>query len=217
MALAVLMCLGTILFCIYLTHRQRSKLDRFLTSVVGFITVYQALRTVKDSGLVLLPGSHDIDGFVDLMISSMCLLAACVLKLSYLDRASTKVRLRLVEANEKTMELSRPAPPPSIELANAAIEASPLAMFTVDSNGVVSYWNAAAEKLFGWKRTEVLGRHLPFSISSYRNKDGRPIEAATWSAPLRHPSGSARGTLTIVAPGIALNEAGLATVTVAQA
>ena len=212
MALAVCMCLGTILWCIFLTHRQRSKLDRFLTGVVGFITIYQALRTVKDTGLVLLPGFYDLDGFVDLMISSMCLLAACVLKLSYLDRASTKVRLRLVEANEKTMELSRPVPPPPIELANAAIEASPLAMFTVDANGVVSYWNTAAEKLFGWKREEILGHHLPFSASSYRNKQGQPIEAATWSAPLKHPSGSARGTLTIVAPSIALVEAGLATV-----
>jgi len=206
MALAVCMCLGTILWCIFLTHRQRSRLDRFLTGVVGFITIYQALRTVKDAGLVLLPGFSDIDGFVDLMISSMCLLAACVLKLSYLDHASTKVRLRLVEANEKTMELPRPAPPPPIELANAAIEASPLAMFAVDPNGSVSYWNAAAEKLFGWKREEVLGHRPPFSAPSYCNKQGDAIEAATWTAPMKHPSGSARGTLTILAPGAAQAE-----------
>jgi len=219
MAIAICMCLGTILWCIFLTHRQNSRLDRFLSGLIGFITIYQAIRTVKDAGVGLLPGFSALDGFVDLMISTMCLLAACVLKLSYLDRASTKVRLRLVEANEKTMELSRVAPHPPIEIAHMAVEASPLAMFAVDVNGVVNYWNGAAERLFGWRREEVLGHHPPFSLNtngspgdtpSFHNKDGRAIEAIAWTAQMKHPSGSARGTLTIVASNAALLEAGLA-------
>jgi PAS domain S-box-containing protein len=218
MAIAIGMCLGTILWCLFLTHRHQSRIDRFLSAVIGFITIYQALRTVKDSGVSLLPGFHNLDGFVDLMISSMCLLAALVLKLSYLDHTSTRVRLRLSEANEKTMELSRVAPPPPLEIANSAIEASPLAMFAVDTNGVVNYWNAAAEKLFGWKKDEVIGHRPPFALKasqgpdsspSFRDRSGRPIEAITWSATMKHATGSVRGTLTIVADNPALLEAGL--------
>ena len=210
MATAIVMCMGTILWCLYLAHRQNARLDRFLTGLIGFITIYQALRTVKDSGVPLLAGFYDLDGFVDLMIASMCLLAACVLKLSYLDHTSTKVRLRLSEANEKTMELSRAAPPAPIDIANTAMEASPLAMFVVDVNGNVNYWNAAAERVFGWKREEVLGHRPPFSAPSFRRKSGEAVDAVAWTARMTHPSGSVRGTLTIAADHAMLCEAGLA-------
>jgi PAS domain S-box-containing protein len=43
----------------------------------------------------------------------------------------------------------------------ALIEASPLATASVDINGKVTSWNPAAERIFGWRREEVLGRPLP--------------------------------------------------------
>ena len=216
MGLAIIMCLATIFWCTLLAHRHRNGIDRFLTGLLGFIAVYQALRILKDTGLVILPGIHHLDSSVDFIISGMCLISALILKLSSIDRATTKVRLRLVEANEKPLEVARCAPSPMADVANAAIEASPLAMFAVDVNGSVNYWNTSAERVFGWKKDEVLGHRPPFALNAdgspfirFRNKYGEEIEAVIWTAPIRHSSGSARGTLTVVADNNALQEAGL--------
>ncbi len=43
----------------------------------------------------------------------------------------------------------------------AIIDNSPLAMVQVDADAKVVMWNKAAEKLFGWKECEVIGKQLP--------------------------------------------------------
>lgn len=48
------------------------------------------------------------------------------------------------------------------EVSQAQIESSPLAINCTDSEGKVTVWNRAAEKLFGWSATEVLGQHEPY-------------------------------------------------------
>lgn len=47
------------------------------------------------------------------------------------------------------------------ETFEAVIKASPLAIVILDRNGTVRNWNAAAERIFGWEKGEVLGRFLP--------------------------------------------------------
>ena len=47
------------------------------------------------------------------------------------------------------------------EVLQAQIESSPLAINCTDSEGKVTVWNRAAEKLFGWSVTEVLGQDPP--------------------------------------------------------
>ena len=42
------------------------------------------------------------------------------------------------------------------------IQASPLAIITLDLDGTVKMWNPAAERIFGWSEVETLGRPLPF-------------------------------------------------------
>lgn len=44
----------------------------------------------------------------------------------------------------------------------ALIQASPLAIVALDSDGRVTLWNSAAECMFGWDKQEVLGQYLPF-------------------------------------------------------
>jgi PAS domain S-box-containing protein len=44
----------------------------------------------------------------------------------------------------------------------AALDASPLAMCTMDLDGLVIAWNPAAERLFGWTAGEVVGRLVPY-------------------------------------------------------
>jgi PAS domain-containing protein len=207
MALALVMCLATIFWCILLARRQQGRLDRALTGLLGMIAIYEALRVLKDWGVIHLPGYHQLDGWVDFIIAGTYLLAGLIIKYSGSDRANTKVRLRLVEANEKTMEVGRASTP---ETTHAVFDASPLATFAVDTKGVVIYWNGAAERLLGWKREQMLGQRLPFDGKGpLRNSRGNDIEAAIWTAPINSPNGSPRGTLTIAAGSIALRDAGL--------
>ena len=39
---------------------------------------------------------------------------------------------------------------------------APVAIYTLDLDGIVRFWNRAAERLFGWTAGEVLGGRLPF-------------------------------------------------------
>src|ERR1700676_3863270 len=154
MALALCMCLATIFWCILLVRRQQGRLDRMLTALLGMIAIYEALRVMKDCGVIRFPGFKQLDGWVDFVIAGTYLLAGFILKYSGSDRANTKVRLRLVEANEKTMDVGRSGSAP--ETTHAVFDASPFATFVVDNKGVVIYWNGAAERLMGWKREQML-------------------------------------------------------------
>jgi PAS domain-containing protein len=208
MALALVMCLATIFWCILLARRQQGRLDRALTGLLGMIAIYEAVRVLKECGVIRFPGFRQLNGWVDFIIAGTYLLAGLILKYSGSDRANTKVRLRLVEANEKTMEVGRGASAP--ETTHAVFDASPLATFAIDTKGVVIYWNGAAERLLGWKREQMLGQRLPFDGKGpLRNSRGHEIEAAIWTAPINSPNGSPRGTLTIAAGSIALRDAGL--------
>ncbi|MGB9604920.1 MAG: PAS domain S-box protein [Bryobacteraceae bacterium] len=103
------------------------------------------------------------------------------------------------------------------------IETSPLAICTLDARGCVRSWNAAAQRIFGWKAEEVMGRLLPvvpdelgvlfwsqFEESrrggDFRNlqgpalrKDGRPLQVEIWGAPLRQADGVTGGVLLLFA------------------
>ena len=55
------------------------------------------------------------------------------------------------------------------------IQASPLAIITLDLDFKISLWNPGAERMFGWKESEVLGGYLPLSFrktSGLRRKSG---------------------------------------------
>jgi hypothetical protein len=206
MGLSLCICLTTIFWCFLMAKRQPVGLDKILTGVLGLIAIYEAIRVLKDAGVVLFPGIQKLDGWVDFVIASMYLVAALILKVSSSERASTQVRLRLVEANEKTSEPGKGAgmaPPEPVNL----LDSSPLAAFAVDVTGAVVYWNTAAERLLGWKREEVMGQPPLCGNSPLQNKQGQLLVAAIWTAPVRSSSGAARGTLTIAAEGSTLKEA----------
>jgi PAS domain S-box-containing protein len=109
------------------------------------------------------------------------------------------------------------------ERLRALFDASPLAIYTVDPDGSVSSWNAAAERIFGWSAAEAIGATLPivppdkqpefeglrqrmllgehFSELSLmrRRKDGKRLELSVSTAPLHDAAGRAVSIMAISA------------------
>jgi hypothetical protein len=210
MALALLICLATILWCILLTRRQRSGLDKAMTGLLGLIAIYESLRILKDSGFATFAHFHMLEGWVDFVSACLYMIAALILKTSSVDRAATRVHLRLVEAGEKPMDLSNAAMVAVSEMGHPLVDSSPLAMLAINAHGAVTYCNPAAETLTGWTRGELVGRPLPFDPGGpIQGKNGRPLKCAVWTAPIRTAQGVARGQVIIAAGSAALREAGL--------
>ncbi|MCP2500569.1 MAG: PAS domain S-box protein [Deltaproteobacteria bacterium] len=102
------------------------------------------------------------------------------------------------------------------------IEASPLAIVTFDPEGVVTMWNPAAERIFGWSKNEALGTRLPFVPAEKqveflalrrrsllgeaftepelhrRRADGSPIVVSAYTATLHRQDGTIYRILSIL-------------------
>ena len=63
----------------------------------------------------------------------------------------------------------------------AFVAAAPLAVWSLDSEGKVRMWNRAAERLFGWRASEVLN-HPPLFIPEGLEKDYRRLHKAVRSS-----------------------------------
>ncbi len=105
----------------------------------------------------------------------------------------------------------------------ALIEASPLAINAVNLSGNLIMWNPAAEKMFGWSASEVLGRPIARLMGNYQEhfhnimlqiregktitntesvrqrKDGSLFQVSISAAPLRSASGEFRGGVAVLA------------------
>jgi len=112
--------------------------------------------------------------------------------------------------------------PEASRILATLIEASPLAIVTFDPEGVVTMWNPAAERIFGWSENEALGTRLPFVPAEKqeeflalrrrallgevftepelhrRRADGSPIVLSVSTSPLRRPDGTIYGIMSIL-------------------
>jgi len=102
------------------------------------------------------------------------------------------------------------------------VKASPLAIISLDTEGKVTDWNEAAERVLGWEAEEVLGRpnpivppekreeyralqaqllksaQLPMLEVAGRRKDGSDITISLSSALLRDAEGRVNGSMAIL-------------------
>ena len=116
-------------------------------------------------------------------------------------------------------QIDRPA---ASRILAKLVEASPLAIVTFDPEGVVTMWNPAAERIFGWSENEALGTRLPFVPAEKqeefrtllrralrgeaftepelhrRRADGSPIVVSVSTTPLRRPDGTIFGVLSVL-------------------
>jgi len=107
------------------------------------------------------------------------------------------------------------------EVLQAQIGSAPLAINCTNTKGKVTVWNRAAEKLFGWSATEVLGQYPPHILEceqqdfhdilksvfngkaqngwevSLLKKDGGSIDLWLFVAPLQDASGQIIGSIKI--------------------
>jgi PAS domain S-box-containing protein len=127
-----------------------------------------------------------------------------------------RVEQRTAELRAANEELRK-----SNEVRQAVVASSPLAIWAVDAEGNVMFWNPAAEHIFGWSEAEVLHRPVPIipedqkeeylqwlrrflegeSLSGVERsrvrRDGSRLELSIWTAPLRDEQGKIRGTISI--------------------
>jgi PAS domain S-box-containing protein len=102
------------------------------------------------------------------------------------------------------------------------IDAAPLAIYTLDAEGRVLSWNHAAEQMFGWSASEVVGRALPIiepdEIPGFRlslekvfageaitglqikrcRRDGMKLDLRVCAAPTPAADGSTEAVIAIV-------------------
>lgn len=105
---------------------------------------------------------------------------------------------------------------------NAILQASPAAIYILNTQGVVTMWNKAAEQMFGWSEEEAVGRVLPIvpeeKLEEFRvlrekilsgepaigtevrrlKKDGSPIDISISAALLYDSAGAANDIMSIV-------------------
>jgi PAS domain S-box-containing protein len=112
----------------------------------------------------------------------------------------------------------------SEDALRAVIDTSPLAIYTLDRDCRVQSWNPAAERVFGWKADEVMGRtvptippeHMEWSMDLFGRmirgeetlrgfeaqrlrSDGSRMDVSIWSAALRNATGDISGIVVAVA------------------
>ena len=99
---------------------------------------------------------------------------------------------------------------------------APTAVIAYDAHGHVEHWNPAAERIFGWRAEEVVGKQPPLVQQDQRHvffevlhrtllgetigerdarrvrKDGSEVDIRIWTAPLRDPEGAIRGMVAIL-------------------
>jgi two-component system cell cycle sensor histidine kinase/response regulator CckA len=110
------------------------------------------------------------------------------------------------------------------ETLRTLVQASPLAIAVSDAGQKLRIWNPAAERIFGWRAHEVLGRPMPplappdhedtFALLSSRvlrgealtgmefrarRRDGSPVDLSVSMAALRDGRGSICGAMAVVA------------------
>ncbi|MPZ46918.1 MAG: PAS domain S-box protein [Betaproteobacteria bacterium] len=158
-------------------------------------------------------GDHDARSGLDYTTGELGRLAQAF------DHMARSLQQALVERDRALEEISNAG-----SRMRALIQASPLAIYTLDLEHRMTSWNAAAEKLYGWTEQELLGRTLPMVpeggrtpehyalrervlegevISNLetqrRRRDGVLLDVSLSMAPLYDAEGRVCGRMSIVA------------------
>lgn len=128
-----------------------------------------------------------------------------------------------LRASQQRLERSEQALREALQKLEMIVQGSPLAIYTRDLHGIVTSWNPAAEKMFGWRADEIIGQPLltvpegkqqetealrqrVLNGESFvqaevrrRRRDGSTFDISSTLAPLRDSAGRISGYLAIAA------------------
>ncbi|MBZ5602569.1 MAG: hypothetical protein LAO79_09705 [Acidobacteriia bacterium] len=112
-ALAILVCMGTII-ALFRLNRQKpqSKNDQFLIGFLGLLTIYEALKILKDSGVVTLAVNSMFEDALELLVAAACLVAAILLRVSRVNHLDVESAVRLARAAPPRLARAEGAVPP---------------------------------------------------------------------------------------------------------
>ena len=147
-----------------------------------------------------------------------------ILKPAHMVRLSASVRGALEQHKEHLAKLqAETLLARSTATLAALVNSAPVGITILDTEGKVTLWNRAAERIFGWRAAEVIGRPLPTIPPEMaeqhralreqvlqdraftdlevirRRKDGTPVCISLSTAPLRDAQGRITGILGIMA------------------
>lgn len=206
--------------------------DIMMGGITGLEMVPQLLERSPDTVVIMISGEQNIEsaiqalrvGAFDYITKPFDLrhVEAAVLRaLEHLELRRSKVYYEtfLEEmVKQRTAEMNK-----ANQTLRVLIEASPLAIFVMDTQAKVTLWNPAAERMFGWTESEVLGHSLPIipddrreafqtrfaaalqgkSLSDFetrhQRKDRTLLEVSIWATALPDPDGKISGVMAIVA------------------
>jgi hypothetical protein len=98
-AIAVLVCLGTIIALFKLNRtRPQNRSDQFLIGFLGLLTIYEGIKLLKDSGVVQLTVNSVLNDAIELMVATVCLIAAVLLRISRVNHLEVESAMRLARA-----------------------------------------------------------------------------------------------------------------------
>lgn len=142
---SVLLCLGTISWCIRVLPKRQGGIDRFLLGLLGLIAVSQALRILKDAGIwTVSEPIHRLDNFVNLITGGLYMIGVLLMEISSKDRISAQVHLRLLEANPGNA-------------ADFSPQEAGSAVLVLGSDGRIVGCNHGAEMILGRLRNHLIG------------------------------------------------------------
>jgi PAS domain S-box-containing protein len=194
----------------------RRTMDQIRARVTGIEAMAQVrLRAARDRAAAERDGA-----VIGLAIAGLAALALALAAGTLISRDLAADRLAKDQLASTGERLSAEVAGMSATLAaraeelGAIVAAVPVALVTIDHAGLVAFWSPAAERMFGWQATEVVGKPLPiippgreeeyrrfresvlggkaFSGRETRRlrRDGTELDVAVSTAPLRDAAGN---------------------------
>ncbi len=206
--------------------------DIMMGGITGLQMVPQVLKRSPDTVVIMISGEQNIESAIEALRAGAFDYITKPFDLRHVEaavkraiehhelRRSKRYYENFLEeiVKQRTTELDK-----ANQTLSVLIQASPLAIFVLDTEGNVSLWNPAAREMFGWDESEVLHRPFPLVpkgkeeafrtafddalqgklVTDYetrqQKKDGSPIDINVWTAALFDAQGEVNGIMAIVA------------------